>query len=65
MVVRRTGLTCGVVLTGILVATSIGLGQGGDPWIGTWKLNVAKSTFNPGPPLQSNTLKIEVVAGAC
>jgi hypothetical protein len=24
-----------------------------DPLIGTWKLNLAKSTFNPGPPLRS------------
>jgi hypothetical protein len=26
-----------------------------DPHIGTWKLNVAKSTFVPGPPLTSQT----------
>jgi hypothetical protein len=25
-------------------------------WVGTWKLNVAKSTFRPGPPLRSLTL---------
>jgi hypothetical protein len=29
-----------------------------DPLIGTWKLNVAKSTFNPGPPLRSATAVI-------
>jgi len=33
--------------------------QGGDPRIGTWKLNVAKSKYSPGPPPQSQTLKIE------
>jgi hypothetical protein len=27
--------------------------------IGTWKLNVAKSKFDPGPALKSQTLKIE------
>jgi hypothetical protein len=27
--------------------------------IGTWKLNLAKSTFNPGPAPKSQTLKIE------
>jgi len=25
-------------------------------WVGTWKLNLAKSTFRPGPPLRSFTL---------
>ena len=25
-------------------------------WVGTWKLNVAKSTFRPGPPPRSATL---------
>lgn len=27
--------------------------------LGTWKLNVAKSTFSPGPAPRSNTIKIE------
>ena len=45
-----------------LIAT-LALSQSTDPWIGTWKLNVAKSTFSPGPPPGSNTVKIEVVAG--
>ena len=30
-----------------------------DPFIGTWKLNVAKSKYNPGPAPRSATLKIE------
>ena len=34
-----------------------------DPWVGTWKLNVAKSRFDPGPPPKSNSLNIEAVAG--
>ena len=25
-------------------------------WVGSWKLNLAKSTFRPGPPLRSFTL---------
>jgi hypothetical protein len=29
-----------------------------DPFVGTWKLDVAKSKFNPGPPLQSQTVSI-------
>src|SRR6202521_1796178 len=30
-----------------------------DPLIGVWKLNVAKSKFDPGPPRQSETVTIE------
>jgi len=29
-----------------------------NPFLGTWVLNVAKSTFDPSPPLKSNTLTI-------
>lgn len=34
-----------------------------DPSIGTWKLNVAKSTFTPGPPIKADTRSYEVVDG--
>ena len=27
--------------------------------VGTWKLNLAKSTYSPGPPPKSQTIKIE------
>jgi hypothetical protein len=30
-----------------------------DPFVGTWNLDVAKSKFNPGPPLKSGKAKIE------
>lgn len=30
-----------------------------DPFIGTWRLNVTKSTYSPGPPPRSNTLTVE------
>jgi len=33
--------------------------QASDPRVGTWKLNVAKSKYNPGPAPQSQTLKVE------
>jgi hypothetical protein len=33
--------------------------QGADPMNGSWKLNLAKSTFNPGPAPQSQTVTIE------
>jgi hypothetical protein len=34
-----------------------------DPSIGTWKLNVAKSQFTPGPPIKADTRSYEVVDG--
>jgi hypothetical protein len=33
--------------------------QGTDPRIGTWKLNVAKSKYSPGPIPKSLTVKVE------
>ncbi len=38
------------------------LAQAADPLVGTWELNVAKSRFNPGPPLKSSTRTFEAVA---
>jgi hypothetical protein len=45
------------------VLASSALAQAADPQIGTWKLNVAKSTFDPGPAPKSGTTVIEA-AGA-
>ena len=49
-------------LFGSLVALALTAGQAGaqsapaeNPIVGTWKLNVAKSTFTPGPGWQSQT----------
>src|SRR5438128_1274301 len=43
--------------------SQIGSAQGADgkdnPTIGTWKLNVAKSKYNPGPPPKNQTIAIE------
>jgi hypothetical protein len=52
---------------GVVVALGVVLGAGieslsaqaSDSRIGTWKLNVAKSKYSPGPPPQSQTLKVE------
>jgi hypothetical protein len=45
-----------VLVVGDIVSVSA---QASDPRVGTWKLNVAKSTFSPGPAPRSNTMKIE------
>jgi hypothetical protein len=42
-----------VAMTGVALAADTT-----NPFLGTWVLNVAKSTFDPGPPLKSNTLTI-------
>ena len=49
-------VTLGVVLGAGIVRVSA---QASDARIGTWKLNVAKSKFSPGPAPQSRTVKVE------
>jgi hypothetical protein len=51
----------GAVVLGVVFGADIVhlSAQGGDPRIGTWKPNVAKSKYSPGPPPQSQTLKVE------
>ncbi len=41
----------------IVVSSSVALA--GDNWLGTWKLDVAKSKYSPGPGPKSQTLKFE------
>ena len=42
----------------VLLGASV-VAQATDPMNGTWKLNVAKSTFSPGPAPKETTLTIE------
>jgi hypothetical protein len=44
----------------IVLSSSVALA--GDNWLGTWKLDVAKSKYNPGPGPKSLTLKFEATA---
>ena len=43
-----------VLMVVVLAAGSLLLAQD-NPFVGTWKLNVAKSKYNPGPAPQSST----------
>jgi hypothetical protein len=56
---RRSRLT----LLAITVATSLlvlgSIAQAADNQAGTWKLNVAKSKYSPGPAPKEGTLTIE------
>ena len=49
------GLAVGVFLVGALAGA-----QSKDPFVGSWKLNVEKSTYSPGPPPKSTTSVYEV-----
>jgi hypothetical protein len=53
-----------VALAAVLVVTSIARTQSKEPWIGTWKVNLEKSNYSPGPkPTVAATVKIESSAG--
>ena len=60
--IRREICLAVVVLFALLAEDVRNLSaQGNDPRVGTWKLNVAKSKYDPGPAPQSQTLKVEAV----
>jgi len=53
-----------VALAAPLAVSSTVWAQSTDPWIGTWKVNLAKSTYSPGPkPTVAATVKMEPSAG--
>jgi hypothetical protein len=43
------------LLVGAVIAIGTGTALAADPAVGTWKLNLAKSTFSPGPGPKSQT----------
>ena len=47
-------------LVALLLCLAVGL-WAADPWLGTWKLNVAKSKLDPGSPLKSSVTTSEMV----
>jgi hypothetical protein len=48
-----TSIFLGTLIT--IGSAAIAAGTAADPVVGTWKLNVAKSTFKAGPALKSQT----------
>ncbi len=58
----RIGVGVAALLT-ITLAGTVAAQSKDDPSIGTWKLNVAKSKFTPGPPIQGDTRSYEVNDG--
>lgn len=53
-------------LLAIILAVSVlmlgAIAQAADHQVGTWKLDVAKSKYSPGPPPKEGTLKVEAQA---
>ncbi len=60
---KRIPAVFAALLASCIVSTT-GQSQSSDPWIGTWKVNLEKSTFSPGPkPTTAVTVKMESPAG--
>jgi hypothetical protein len=57
----RTLVGAGVI--GCFLLATPAQGQSQESWVGTWKLNIAKSKYDPGPTPTSSTLTIVAVAG--
>ena len=56
---KRIPAVFAALLASCIVSTT-GQTQSSDPWIGTWKVNLEKSTYSPGPkPTSAATVKIE------
>jgi hypothetical protein len=52
-----------IVLGVVMLAGGVSAQSKDDPSIGSWKLNVAKSKFTPGPPIKADTRSYEVQDG--
>ena len=59
---KRRLFVFSIVLVAVLALT-LTLVYGADMFSGTWKVNLAKSKYNPGPPPKSNMQKIDAVDG--
>jgi hypothetical protein len=61
---KTTRISLGVGIAAIVVTILVGIGAQsayaqGDPLLGTWVLNVAKSKYTPGPPPKESTIILE------
>ena len=54
----RTKFVLANVIAALALTFAV-LAQSTGPWFGTWKLNVAKSKYSPGPAAKSQTTKLE------
>jgi hypothetical protein len=56
---NRYTVIIATTLLGLVIAAPQAAFAQSNPWIGTWSINLAKSTFSPGPPPRSQTLTFE------
>jgi hypothetical protein len=56
----RKSLFVGALVVCAVMVFSSSVVLAADNWLGTWKLNVGKSKYSPGPAPKSMTLKFEV-----
>jgi hypothetical protein len=52
-------IAAALVGIGFLTLNGVAGAQGTDPIVGTWRIDLAKSTYKPGPPPKSATVVIE------
>lgn len=55
----RKNLFVSTLVVTLVMMTSATMAAAADNWMGSWKLNVAKSRYMPGPGPKSQTLKFE------
>jgi len=55
---RRAPVTT-VLATGVLMVAVLASAQPKDPFVGSWRLNIAKSKYSPGPAPKSQTSTYE------
>ena len=57
----KTRLLSLCVILGAFAGGALAESKSSPPFVGTWKLNLAKSTYSPGPPPKSVVVKHESV----
>jgi hypothetical protein len=57
--ISRVARVTMVLATGALMAAVIATAQPKDPFVGSWRLNIAKSKYSPGPPPKSQASTYE------
>ena len=58
MIPRLARITM-ILVSGLLAMAVVAIAQPKDPFVGTWRLNVSKSKYSPGPPAKSTTVTYE------
>jgi hypothetical protein len=59
----KLAMRVAVVAFALVAYSLVGAAQAPQSTLGTWKLNVAKSKYSPGPAPRSQTTRIETVPG--